>query len=465
MKTTIRNRWMLGVGVALIALHVFAPTVLAQMVGLAIVGGATTSTTDMDAAMKIIFEDTLVNNDVTDSELLNEFEEGGGIKTDTTTGGRYIETAQLFNLPAGVGFRLEGGYIPVPQGPLIANSRITLKKILASVEMNAEVLKRVRSDEGAYIDWGEKAFPTLLERLKNKIDSTMLGYGAGIIARVNDATPATNLEVDSAFGVASLSVVDDVLLQFLEGETLKASPNANGTSPRALTMKVTDVDFTNGYLVVDQLATALADNDYLFGGDEAGNDAAAAFMGLLGHVDDGTILATYQNIVRATYAAWRSNVFDAQAAPFTTDQTLTEDVITYADDTAFTRGAAVIDLFITSRKGVRQLWKDLKGDRSLVDPRNYTGGKGKVFMLLGDRQVQVKVARKMPSSLAFGITKKTFKKFILHEFEWDTTTGAIWRQVTDSTGRKDAFYAYGSMYMELGGNDPRKNWRIKNIAA
>jgi hypothetical protein len=86
-------------------------------------------------------------------------------------------------------------------------------------------------------------------------------------------------------------------------------------------------------------------------------------------------------------------------------------------------------------------------------------------MLLGDRQVQVKVARKMPSTTLFGLTKSTFKKFVLHTFEWDRMTGSIWKQVTDSTGRKDAYYANGSGYMEFGGSDPRKNWRIKNIAA
>jgi len=50
---------------------------------------------------------------VSDSELLSYFEEDGNVKQDETTGGRYIETAQYFQLPAGVGARAEGEYIPV----------------------------------------------------------------------------------------------------------------------------------------------------------------------------------------------------------------------------------------------------------------------------------------------------------------------------------------------------------------
>lgn len=467
MKANPRNKWVALYLGAILMLSVFAPPLataaLAMGSGLAGVIGDTTSLSDMDSAMKIIFEDTLVNNAVTESELMDEFEAGGGIKTDMTTGGRYIETAQLFNLPAGFGFRSSGGYIPIPRGPQIENSRINMKKGIATLEIEGDVLKRCRSDIGAYIDWGEKAFPTLLERVKNKMDSSMLGYGSGLIARVNDASPAVELVVDSPLGIGGLGTSEDALLQFLAGETLRASPNADGSSPRTGTMVVENVDFENNYVKVDVLATALADNDFLFGGDSAGNDAGLAFTGLFGHIDNGDILGTYQNIDRADWSAWRAHVFDAQAI-FGDGTKLTEKLITRADNTAFTRGGAVVDLLVTSRLGVEQLWDDLKGDRSIVDPRSYTGGKGKIYMLLGDRMVEVKVARKMPSTCLFGITKKTFKKFVVNEFEWDTTTGGLWKQVTDSTGRKDAFYAYGTLQMEFGGSDPQKNWRIENIA-
>ncbi len=429
--------------------------------GLVAVMGDTVSTTDLTEAMKVIFGDSLINNVVTDSELLDIYEEGGGIRTDQTTGGRYIETAQLFNLPAGVGARGETGYIPVPRGPLIKNSRIELKKIIGSVEMYGDVLKRVRTDIGAFVNWGEQAMPKLVERLTNEMDRMLLGYGSGIRARVNAAVPATNLVVDSAFGVAGLG---GSLFQFLRGETLRASPNADGSTPRALKMVVVDVDHPNGYLVVDQLATGLADNDFLAEGDEADNSFGKEPMGLLGIVDDGGILGTFQNIARASYTAWRGHVFNAQAAPFAAGQALTEEVVIYADDISYQRGGAKIDLFVTSRDGLRTLWKDLKGDRTFNDPRAFTGGKGGIFLVLGDRVVPIRVARKMPPTLGFGLTRSTLKKWMLRAFEWDDTTGSLFRQVTDATGRKDAFYAYGTTHLEAGSDDPQKNFRIENFA-
>jgi hypothetical protein len=186
---------------------------------------ASTTTTNLDSAMKIIFDDALVNNVVRDTELVDEFEDGGGIKTDTTTGGRYIETAQMFALPAGVGARSEGDYIPVPRGPTIANSRITLKKVMGAVEMTAETMKMVRTNEGAFVNWAKRALPALVERVTHELDRMLLNTSSGILARVNASTPALDLVVDTAMGITLNSVVSpDAALQFLINAGLRASP-------------------------------------------------------------------------------------------------------------------------------------------------------------------------------------------------------------------------------------------------
>jgi len=440
----------------------FAIPAAAAVAG-AFVAGETTDTTDLNAALKIIFGDSIINNVVSDSELLDLMQDGEGIKVDTTTGGRYIETSQLFNLPAGVGARSEGGYIPVPRGPRLANSRIELKKLLGSVEITGDVLKRVRTDEGAFVDWGAQVMPKLAERLTNEIDRMLLGYGSGIKARVNDATPALTLVVDSAMGVAGLG---GALYQFLPGEDIIASPNADGTSPRSGAMHVEDYDWATNALVIATspgLATSLADNDYLFAGDAADNSAGKEPMGILGIVDDGNILATFQNIARGSYEGWKAQVIDAQAAPFSSGQNLTEEVIIVADNKTYQRGGGKPDVLVTSRDGHTAIWRDMKSDRTLNDVTSYTGGRGGLAVVLGDRTVPIRVARKMPPTYCFGLTKATLRKWMLREFEWDDTTGSVFRQVTDATGRKDAFYAYGTMHMEIGSDDPQKNFRIENF--
>lgn len=454
------NRWRLGVLALAVVVQIVAPGLLAAMAPLFVFVGDTTVTTDIDEAMKVIFAEPIVNNVVTDSELLDVFDNGDGIQQEKTTGGRYIETAQLFGLPAGVGARSENDYIPVPKGPEIVNGRITLKKVMGTIEMSAETMKRVKNDDGAFLNYLERALPFLVTRVTNESDRMTLAYGAAIKARVNATTPATNLVVDSAFGVAGYN---RALLQFLKGETLIASPNADGSTPRSGVMTINHVDHRNGYLVVDALATSLADNDYLFAGDAAANSAGKEWMGLLGMVDDGNVLNLFQNIDRSSYPEWTSYILDV-ITTYGAGQKLTEEVLAAADDEAYTTGGAKVDLLVTSRAGLRQLWQDGKGDRQINDPRSYTLGKGPIRMLLTDRVLEVRVSRKMPDTLLFGLTKSTFKKWMLHAWEWDDTPGSLWRQVTDATGRKDAFYTYGSLYNEIGCMDPQKNFRIENWA-
>lgn len=446
---------------ALSLLVAFVASAFGLPVNAAIIG-ATTTTTDLDSALKIIFSEPIVNNVVRETELVDIFEEGGGIKTDITTGGRYIETAQMFGLPSGVGARGENGYIPVPRGPTIENSRIELKKVIGSVEMTGDVLKRVRTSRGAFLDWSERAMPSLVEHLNHEIDRMMLGYGAGIKARVNDATPATDLVIDSSYGVADYG---GPTYQFLRGQSLRAGPNADGTSLRTGAMIVEAIDHGANTITVDALATSLADDDYIFEGDAADNGAGLEFMGLLGIVDDGNILATFQNIARSSYPEWQGNVFDpASITGFAGTDVLTEDLVTYADDETYLNGGGMIDCLVAHRAAIRAFWKDLRADRVINDPRSYTGGKNQTSMFLGDREVEIRSVRKIPPTVCYGLTKSTLKKFMLRRFEWDDSTGALFRQVTDSTGRKDAFYAYGTLHMEFACTDPQKNFRIEGFA-
>lgn len=425
---------------------------------------STTLWTDasMTAALKVLFDDALINSVVYDTELLDLFQDGGGVMTDQTTGGRYIETANMFALNAGVGAREENDYIPEASGPKIVNGRINLKKLLGTVELSNDTMKRVRTDEGAFVDWADRALPALVERVNNEVDRMTLGYGAGIKARVNDATPATDLVVDSPMGLAATGSVQSALLQFLAGETLIASANADGSTPRTGISTITAVDWANGFLVVDAMPASLADNDYLFAGDAAGNSAGKEPMGLFGIIDDGTVLTTFQNISRTTYPEWRSYVMDAEAS-FAAGQRLTEDVITLADDESYIQGGARVDTLICSRQGLRELWQDLRSDRQINDPRSYTGGKEMISMLLMDRTLEVRAPRKMPDDTAFGCTRSAMRRWVLHQWEWQDQTGSIWKQVTDGTGRKDAFYGYGAMYYELGTTDPQKHFRIDNL--
>lgn len=461
-------RGLLAVGLAIgVAVGVVNPAL-----GLFLVVGEITTTGDhLSEAMKVIFEDAITETFIVDTELLDTFEQDANIKVDETTGGRYIETAQLFHLPAGVGARAEGEYIPVPQGPTIVNARIPLRKVQATLEMTGEVFDQVRTNEGAFLNYSERAMTFMTELLNHELDRMALGFGVGALARVNDGTPqAADLPIDSSFGIAGYNKPFPL---FQENQTVVFGPNIDGSSLRdsGAAAKVLDVNpqgVAGTEITLDALVTGTADNDFIFPGDASGVSTQTAAgenrepMGLLGIVDDGGLLQVFQNIDRTQFRKWAAVTFDAAAA------VLTEELLMQVDDEAFEIGKAMPSVLVFSRKATRDYWADLKGDRSINDPRgNFEGGLNRkgLKIHLGDRSVTLRVARKLDNQTGFGLSPDTLKRFHNVGFKWDDRTGSVWNRVTDGVGRKDAFFATGYIRMELGSSNPRRNWRIDNLAA
>jgi hypothetical protein len=412
--------------------------------------GATETTTNLNALMKITFDDVLIGEVVTDTELYDIFPDGEVISGPE---GRHFETSQLYQNPGSIGARSENGYIPVPNGAKAKNAKINLKKIMGSLECTAEVLKKIKTDKAAFVNWAKEQFPRFKENLADELDRQALGDGSGIRARVNMGAPDKDgLVVDSTIGVAGFN---QTLMQFQRGMHLRAAADAAGLTTRADVMTVVEIDWDNDAIIVDQLAAGLADNDFLFEGDAADNSLGKEMMGLLGLVDDGNIVETLQDIDRTEHLWFRSYVHDG------TGVVLDEDQLIEVDKIARFRGGGRASHIITSEDAFNQVWRTLRADRSINDPRSYSGGrKGIDIMFGGTRTINLRTARKLPSSLVFGLQASEFRKFILHEWEWDDTTGSIWKQVVDNVGRKDAFYAYGSMYGELAIKSAQRSWRL-----
>lgn len=470
-----RNSLWLALASAILAVFAFVRPGQADE-GALLVGGITT-VADLEEAMKVYFQESVVNNVVTDSELMDIFEQDTNVSEEKTGGGRYIETAQMFGYNAGYGHRSENDYIPVPDGPIIKNGKIMLKKALGSVEMTADVFKKVKKGDEAFLTWAEEAMPRLVERMVNEKDRIIVGYGTAVKARVSaiDSSDPDRVIVSlqDAYGITGYT---EGWLTFLEGERLVFGPNVNGTSlrgtPGTRSARLIDIDDYADAIVLDGLpagGTALAVGDYIFPGDESGTstlDAAGEpreFMGLHGHVDDGSIVNSYFNIPRSEHRLWKGIVIDAQAASTPGDGTLSEGLLVYADIQANIRGGGRTDVIVAPVSGAFQYWESLRGDRVLNDATNFTGGKGRLSVVLGARKVEVRSARKLPPQVAFCLQKGVFKRWTLGRFEWDDMTGSLWRQVVDSGGRKDSFWAYGREYEELSCQQPRKNVRIENL--
>lgn len=447
--------------------------------------GEATATDNTQEILKVVFDEPLVTNVVTDTELMGHFETDTNVVEEQSTGGRYIEAAQYFALSGGAGAITERGAFPQADPPVFANSRVYLKKLGGSVEITGDEMRKVTGDPGAFINYMERALPDLVTRLVNGIDRMYLGYGFGVKARVTSKS-AYNSPAAGQFTVVvqdtvGLSGWQDPWLQFLEQErdvftASLAAPIAvrnPGTAQSGLLKNIDPDSNTLTFEGAEALRDAIGVGDYIGDGDRArdafpaGNPGVTKeITGLLAAVDNGDIVSTYMNIARTNQRLWQGQMIDASAAPFT--QVLTEKLLNFAERQSRKRGGGNSDLIATSDSGYDSYWESLKTSQLFPDPRgSFTGGRktglGGLSIILGDHVVTLKIARKMPPQVTFGLQTNTFKRFALNAWEWIDRTGSIWRGVSDSTGYYDIYIAFGCMYEELFCNAPAKNWRINNL--
>lgn len=445
--------------------------------------GTTTLIDDLTSALKIVFNEPFFDNVVADSEFQDVFEEGGGIKSDETTGGRYVENLHELAWPAGVGARLEDDYIPQADAAEYANSRVYLKRVMGTIQMTSAVMDRVKSNEGAYLDYMEKALPLLQKRITSERDRMLLGWGYAVKARVVSVsaynTPIAGqfqIVVDRSMGITGW---DSAVLQFLRGErsvftsSLAAAIVLRnpGTAQSARVKNVEVATSRITYEGAQALRDAVQVDDYIGPGDNAGSSFPAGspattkeITGVTAALDNGPIVSTYMNIARANNDFWQANMIDAGASPFS--GVCTEELLVTADRINTVNGSGLVDLLILNRIAEQQYWKDIKADRQFIDPRGtYEGGKDKLYIRLNGRRLQLMVARKQPVAIGFGIQRDTFKCFRLREWFWDDRTGSIWNRVVDSTGYKSAYFATGYFWEELFCGAPQKNFRINGLLA
>jgi hypothetical protein len=434
----------------------------------------------MQNALKVIFGKSLHKDIVDDHEFMSLFQAEMNIKTEDTTGGRYVEQGHWKTLPAGAGWRADGEYLPEAGVASFMNSRLYLRKMLFTLQMSGDTMRRVQSDEGAFLDYMEEAKPALIERVNSQLDLAYIGTGAGIKARIGSSV-TDNHDGTYTFVVEHHSGVTgytDAWLAFLEGENIVFSSTAAFTALRnagtGQYAVVTALDEDASTVTVScngALGSAIAKGDYIAEGDGAGYGAfdtsgnPRSLAGVLAGDDDGGIVEVYNNIDRSdkTNRLWRSIVIDAVAEGYPNG--LTEDLLDLAMRRGLIRGAAKTSAILTSHSQTTRYWRSLKGDQRFVNPQgNFAGGKGKLKIIIGDSTYDLRVARKLPPEVCFGIQADTWARLTLGELTWDDLTGSIWKQVTDSTGVKDEFRANGFLYEQLYCFAPRRNWRLDGLA-
>ena len=416
--------------------------------------------------LKVNFSDSIIETAVTRSYIYDLFEEQ---PAEMGPEGRYRELSDRIGNPEGSGARDEQSFLPVPGTAAWLNPRIRMKRNYMTIQTTSAGIENAVKGKAAFGNFAESVIVPALDSFKDDLDRQCIGYGYGILCRI-DGSPSTTVPIDAPYGIAS--DVKGWLPGLRRGMRIVAGPNADGTGLRAngasrLILSVDpDANAGGGQLTLDSAAPSdWADNDYLFRGDDLGNNAPVngsevEMSGLLGMIDNGTILGTFQNISRTTYPEYNSRVIDASAAPYSG---LAIDVLflRLADD-AWIYGNGNVTTFLTSPEVSRNAYNQQRSlggfGASMPAGGNLTAGrKGMAYALDSSRTVELRAFPRMPVGRVFALDKSTLKTYVQVKGEWDERSGNMWKQVQFGQGVKDEFWAYYKTVRENACLTPRKN--------
>jgi hypothetical protein len=417
----------------------------------------------LNDALKNVYDKPFDNNIEGETEVWSALDKADGFQVTAMAGdGKGIQIDHQFSYGGGVYMMNESDYFGGSGLPTVVQSTTTVPTLAAVAQMSGKMMRRMGSDQVAFADWAETMLPKRAKRAAFQLDRQALGTGTGIIGRMAAVT-GTNDAINAAFGISGLSGAAKLLQR---DDRLRWSPNANGTAPRTGTAVVSNKpNITNGTISVAAVPTSAAINDYVFLGDTQLVSAAKDIMGLEGIIDDGTNLSTIQGLSRTTYQELNAQVIDSTTAAF--GGVLSEDLIDFADSLAFENGdGGTPNLLIASRSGNRSFWKSLKADRVLNDPKgSFVGGRAKLEMVIGDRIVRIVPCRKCPDSRAYGVDTSSIKRVEIGTGGWVNTTGAVFKQVSDSTGYQDAYVAHFIKEVQLITYDPARNYKLTGLVS
>ena|SRR6185312_4645564 len=421
--------------------------------------------TGLNDILKQVYEPALNNNIVQDSELWDLLVEQEGFEVSEGPDGKQINLGHIFAGAGGVGYMAEDDYLPTPSAPVIKQSSITIKQAGGVVELSGRTLRRVKQGPAAFANWADEALPMLSQRIAFHKDRALVGAGTGILCKINGTPDGTGDGINAAYGITGL---ENAVYTMLEGDNLRYSPNADGSTPRANAVTVSAVNYAASTIDTGGTTpTSAASGDFVFLGDaNLAPSGTKDPMGLEGIIDDGTNVATFQGLARSTYLKMQGQVIDSTSLSF--GGVLSEDLIDYGDSLAHQRGGGKPDVLIASYSGIRSFWKSLKSDRQIMNPAGaYTGGKKTdgLKMILGDRTLTLRPCRKVPDSRAYLAEKASLKLYRIGSGRWDDTDGSIWNRVVNSTGRKDAFFAAYIEEYEVACKTPAHNIKFTSLTA
>lgn len=358
---------------------------------------------------------------------------GSGVTTETN--GKYVTFPIHTTRNSGLGSRNEMDPLPVPGQQGYAAARLALKSAYGGLQITGQAIDLADSDPKAFARSIDEEIERLKVDVKKDMNRQVYGDGAGTIGTATDANSGTTVPVDNARLFWRGMIVDSY----------------TGTTRDNQNLVVASVDVKNDTVTFTGApGTALAAGDTIVRHNSFGKE----ITGFSAIVSD---TSTVYNINPAVEPEWTSEV-DAPGA----DRPLTEQLMVRMADQIRTRGGSTTVIF--QSLGVRRAyWNLLSQLRTIVNEQEFKGGFKGLAFTTDSGEIPVVADVDAPQGKQWFINEDALKFYRDEDWHWLDRDGSMFKQVSDSNGVYDAWFAHLVERHELGTDRRNTHGLIDNI--
>ena len=366
---------------------------------------------------------------------------GAGVTNEV--GGKYVTFPIHTRRNSGIGSRFESEALPTPGQQGHAAARVGLKYAYGGVQLTGQAISLSDTDAKAFA----KALDNEVEGLKNDLmkDMNRQVYGSG-----NGA-----IAVATGANTGAVAPVADARL-FQVGMVVDTQ---TGTTVDNTGLIVASVDLTPGSNTVTFTTTpgtALANADIIVrSGSGIASGGTKELTGLAAIVSD---TGTLYNIDPSVEAEWKATV-DANGG---TPRALSESLMIKMTDAIRTKGGSTT--LILQSLGVRRAYFNLLSQlRQTVNTQEFTGGFSGLAFTTDRGEIPVVADPDAPLNKQWYINEDAVTYYRDEDWHFIDRDGSMWKQVRDSNGDYDAYYARMVEYHELGTDRRNTHGVIEDI--
>ena len=390
------------------------------------------NTQDIDVILKDVYASGVVEG----VNNMNKLKDLISFQTESWTG-RQVKKAIHTSRNNSVGFSGEDAAFAEAGRQGYVTLDVTQRKMTARVRFTMESIKDTMSNRGAFISTQTAEMNKLVDDIHRVEERTLNSDGRGVLARINDATPAQTLTLDDPGGVRNDNFGNryfgeaGIYVAAVDPATglLRGGDTAANTVRRVDAIPITA---DNNSIRLDSAPPSTwADNDWLV---RAANDEVTSLVdtefeqrwwGLMALVDDGTYRANYFGQTRTDIDACTSYVRAATG-------TLSDDVLQQTVDIIDQKMGGMVDVLLCHHDVRRTLTAIADTQRrymgqDLRNPDPGTNAAKNPSMGLTWGGIEVRAIRDFPQNVIMMLDRGQagLQEYASVPGEWDDTDGQI----------------------------------------